>query len=106
MKSDDDLAILAAKVWFKYLGLIGMMAGMLWMKWKTGHPFLTVAIWISMGMALFYFDAVFCRPDGWLQRRMPNRWWGRLIGLLVGAVLCGIAFNFSFNLVRALATAR
>lgn len=106
MKTEDDLAIVVAKLWFKYLGLVGMMAGMRWVEIKTGDYWMGNVNLISTMMAWSYFESILCRPDGWFMGRFSKRWWGKLCGLILGGAMASSALMFSMHLVAVLVQAK
>jgi hypothetical protein len=92
-----------APAWFRWLGIISMMAVIKWLADKTGDSLLRDIYVFSIFICGSHFTAYFCRDDGLAVRWIGTRGWRYLLALLLGGAMAFLSFWLSATLVARIA---
>ncbi len=92
-----------APAWFRWLGIISMMAAIKWIGDKSGDWLLRDIYVFSVFVCGSHFTAFFCRENGIPVRWIGTRGWRFLVALLLGGGMAVLALWLSTMLVARIA---
>jgi hypothetical protein len=99
----DGFWLSFAPVWFRWLSIICMMAGLKWICDKSGDHLIGAIYTTSLFACWFHFSALFCRDSGWLMRHFQRSRWAYLLGLCLGTAMAAVAYWLSLALAGRIA---